>query len=147
MGVLKVETAFRQVLLLDGGINAVLGDRIHPVFAPDSSAWPIAAYRRKKTAPEYNTEGRANFAKATTELALWGPDYDVLCALAEAIEAALVPDEGTVSASYGGDVSTFNFVRLTDYSEDGAAHPNGKGTKLFTCMLEFEVGYLTTVGE
>lgn len=126
---------------------SVLGNRIFPVVAPDSAAWPVAAYRRRKTEPEYNTEGRAHFATATVEIALWGPDYDALCALAVAVEGVLAPDEGVPVVIYGGDTSTLDYVRLRDYAEDGVSQPNGKGVKLFMCFLQFEVGYLTTLGE
>lgn len=142
MGVLKVETAFRALLLADATVSAGIGTRLHPCFATQLKDFPLCTYRRINTAPEHNMEGVCNFVKARVELMWWGPSYDALCTLAAAAEAALVPTEGVASVTVGADSSTFDYLHLVNYSEDAVEIADGSGKMLFRLTQEYEVGYI-----
>ena len=143
MAMLKPETAFRVRLLADAAVAALVGTRIWPVRAPASATFPLGCYARKKTTPEYNMAGVADFTMGTIMLTWWSRDYDQACALAAAAEAALIPDAGTISVTLSGNTSTLDYVRLSDYTEGAEELDDGSGKPLFYCMQEYDVGWTT----
>jgi hypothetical protein len=143
MAVMKPEIAFRTRLLADPVVAAAIAARLYPLRAPESATFPCGVYGRTSTTPEYNAAGVSHFRKGTILLSWWGRNYDALCLLAAAAEDALIPAEGVMEVTAGSNTSTFDFVRLANYSEGVEELNDGSGRPLYVCNQEYEVAWTT----
>lgn len=106
--------------LLNGSIEALVGNRIYPVTIPEGSALPCLSYQVISGASDYSMDGSAETEK-TFQFDAWGKAYADVKAIMQALHSVLDGFSGTLSD--GTEVTgTFRGIELDDFESEARVY-------------------------
>lgn len=129
-----MEEALIAKLLADGGVAALVGNRVFPVSRPQASALPALTLATMSNVPVYTDQGEAGIAEARVQIDCWGADYGSVKLTARAVKAALSAFFGTVEGV------VFQYV-LLDGERDGRETGSNAPEYQFRTQLDFRVWF------
>lgn len=129
-----MEEALIAKLLADGGLAALVSNRIYPVARPQGSMLPSIAVAIVSNVPVYANDGEAGIAEARVQIDCWGATYGSVKMVARAVTASLSAFFGTV------DGRVFQYV-LLDAERDSRESGSNAPEYLFRTQLDFRVWY------
>lgn len=115
-----------ETLSSDPAIAGVVGARIYPLRAPQSTAAPYIVYSRVSQVPDLVMSGRCNSSRARIQIDVYGRTYAEACEIRDRIDELL---HGTSS----GDVWR---IRL-----ESSMSLYNHGDRFYREMLDFSVLY------
>lgn len=86
---MSLESALASEIKAIAAVAALIGDRVYPVAAPQTSANPFVTYRRVPGEVLYTHEGESSIQKAFFQISAVAQEYETTITLAEAIRAGL----------------------------------------------------------
>ena len=92
-----IETALYYILSENAGVSALAGDRIYPVYMPQSCTMPAIAYQEIASTREYVMSGAIGMVSARYQINCWDDDYAGARDLADAVRIALEDYSGVIS--------------------------------------------------
>ncbi|MDR2138265.1 MAG: DUF3168 domain-containing protein [Tannerella sp.] len=113
MKVTETGTAIYQLLASDAQVSGMVGDRIFPLVAVQSTEFPFIAYRRSETSAGY-TKDRLYQSVVTVDIVCVGTDYRQGVDMAGAVMDVL---EGKRFAQYDIDSIRLD-TAFEDYADD-----------------------------
>jgi hypothetical protein len=92
---MAVEKAIRSILIDDGDVGALVGDRVFPIVRRDGSALPAIVYQQISGVRDQMLSGPSGFVEARFQINCWAETYEGADELAEAVRGALDGYNGT----------------------------------------------------
>jgi hypothetical protein len=92
------------VTAIVGGGDSDGNARIYPVRMPDKTTKPAIVYRRISSPREATSQGQTIVVPARFQLDMYGPDFDQVRTLANAVREALIAFHGWMGESDGAQV-------------------------------------------
>ena len=86
---MTIETGLNAHLLADGGVAAIVGDRVYPINVPQDVDLPAVAYMRISGAPDYTHDGESGLESARFQFTCEALTYSAAKGLALAVRAAI----------------------------------------------------------
>lgn len=86
---MSLESALASEIKAVPAVAALIGDRVYPVAAPQTSANPFVTYRRIPGEVLYTQQGETNIQKASFQISAVAQEYETAIALASAIRSGL----------------------------------------------------------
>lgn len=71
-----MEEALLALLLRDGGVASIFGDRIWPMIAPQTSVRPYAVVQKASALTDYTMSGASGFKRARVQIDSYAETYD-----------------------------------------------------------------------
>jgi hypothetical protein len=96
---MTIEQAFRQALVTNAGVSALLAQRVYPLIAPETAAKPFVVYTMLNKDPLTALSGALVTTQATVEVDCVATTYLGSKALADAVRSALAAWTGGTSPS------------------------------------------------
>ena len=129
-----MEQALIAKLLADGGISALVGNRVFPISRDQASALPAVTFGTVSNVPIYTNDGEAGIAEARMQIDCWGASYPSAKLTAQAVKSALSAFFGTVEGV------VFQYV-LLDGERDSREGGSNAAEYQFRTQLDFRVFY------
>ena len=92
---MAAEKAIRSILIDDGDVGALVGDRIFPIVRRENSALPAIVYQQISGVRDQMFSGPSGFVEARFQINCWAETYEGADELAEAVRGALNGYNGT----------------------------------------------------
>lgn len=93
-----IEVALRQVLLLDGPIAALVGDRIYPSPLPQNPTLPAISYQRVSRSSGLSLDGAAWPTRVRVQMDCWAATFDGVRELSDAVFRRLHGYAGNIAS-------------------------------------------------
>jgi hypothetical protein len=72
----SMEEALLAMLLRDGGVASIFGDRIWPMVAPQTSIRPYAVIQKASSITDYTMSGSSGYGQARVQIDSYAETYD-----------------------------------------------------------------------
>lgn len=131
---MSLESALASEIKAIAAAAALVGDRVYPVAAPQTSASPFVTYRRVPGEVLYTHEGESKIQKAFFQVSAIALEYETVITLAAAIRAGL-----SGKRSLGDGVILLNGIFFRD-PEDTWNQESGLFVRSQDCTITYRVG-------
>lgn len=132
--------ALRALILSDGTVSGMVGQRIYPLMAKQGETRPMVVYQKTSSIPEHTLDGPVDLATARYQIDGWAKDIDTAVQLADAVKFKLDGYSGAVP--YGHD-SPQAAVSFKGIFFDGRDFEDYDGTaKMYRASRSYLVNYL-----
>jgi hypothetical protein len=92
---MAVEKAIRSILIDDGAVSALVGDRVFPVVRREGSVLPAIVYQQISGVRDHVFAGPSGFVEARFQINCWAETYEGADALADAVRIVMDAYHGT----------------------------------------------------
>lgn len=92
---MAVEKAIRSILVDDGTVAGLVGNRIYPLVRPDGTGSPAITYQQISGFRDHVMTGPSGFVESRFQLNCWADTYAEADALADAVRSAVDGYSGT----------------------------------------------------
>lgn len=86
---MSLESALASEIKAIPAAAALIGERVYPVAAPQTSATPFVTYRRAPGEVLYTHQGESSVQRASFQISAVAQEYETVITLADAIRAGL----------------------------------------------------------
>jgi hypothetical protein len=129
-----MEADFIDLLLTNGGVAAIVGDRVWPVSRPQGSPLPDIIVTRITGGPEYADDGEVGLERTRIQVDMYAVNYTQVYALQAAVRA-------TLSAFSGVHGSTdLSYITLEDQRSE-----RGPGDNAAEYLFRISCDYIVWV--
>ncbi|MDL1909694.1 DUF3168 domain-containing protein [Chloroflexi bacterium CFX6] len=131
---MSLESALASEITELPGVAGLIGDRVYPVAAPQTSASPFITYRRVTGEVQYTHEGESRIQRARFQLSAIADTYETVIELAEAIRSGL-----SGKRSLGNGIIQLNGIFFMD-PEDTWNRETGLFVRSQDCTITYRKG-------
>lgn len=128
---MSLESALASEIKAVAAVAALIGDRVYPVAAPQTSANPFVTYRRTRGEVLYTQQGETNIQKAFFQISAVAQDYETAIALADAIRSGL-----SGKRALGDGTITINGIFFND-PDDAWNQETGLFVRMQDCTIVY----------
>lgn len=133
---MELEEAIYAKLIATSAVTDLVGTRIYPVQAPQSSTLPVVIYGQAFQKRVQSLTGCINLNQYSLRLDLWSNSYATAKALYHALRDTLLGYQGDLAGGV-----TVNGI-FEDGGDDGAEPPaHDEETGLFTAGIDLAIWY------
>lgn len=131
------EAAVYKLMTDDATVAALVGTRIYPAIAPQSTVTPYIVYQRIATQHLHTMDGIAGLAETTIQIDCYASTYGAVKALADAVRLALDGYTGTPV----GDGTVIGGILLDNTNDNPESPQTGLETILQRVSMDFTIWY------
>lgn len=133
-----IRPAFRQHLIDDTAISAIVATRVYPILLPQGQTDPSIVYTRISAVGGTTMQGPDSLVESRMQVDCWASDVTTAASLANLVKERLNGFQGQVG--YGGN-SPANRVRIQGIFFDSEREFYDDGNKMYRISRDYFVNY------
>jgi hypothetical protein len=130
-----LEKAIRSLLVDDGSVAALVGNRVYPVQRKQGSALPAVVYQQITGVRDHTFAGASGFVASRYQITCWAETYGGADALADAVRAVMDGYAGTKESV------VIQCIHLQDEGDMPALVADNESLNFHGKRLDFMVWY------